>query len=92
VTSALASYEPPGPNGVDDGDDPEAAVEENHVDREAHEERVHGRARAEEQAVSLRQLAATEQAAQPRAEAVGDGTSLADDAPVTGENGLLPFP
>lgn len=42
-------------------------VEENHVDRKAQEARVHGRARAQQEALARREVASAQQPAQARA-------------------------
>ena len=57
-------------------------VEEDDVDREAHEERVYRRGRPEEDALLRRERRAAEETAHPPERPVGDDAALADDRPV----------
>jgi hypothetical protein len=57
--------------------DSEIAVEEDDVDREAHERRVHGRGGAEKDSLAARQRLAPEQAAGARERRVRQDTALA---------------
>src|SRR4051794_28581288 len=59
---------------------PELLVEEDHVDREAHEPGVDGGGRAEQQALAGRQLAPPQKAPQAPERTVGDGAARAQHA------------
>jgi hypothetical protein len=60
----------------------ERAVEEDSVDREAHEERVDRGGRTEEQALADAQARPSEQALHPPQRVVRDLAALADDSAV----------
>jgi hypothetical protein len=62
-----------------DAEDTELAVEEDSVDREAHEEHVDRRSRPDEQALTCREVLAAEQALHSRRDRVCDLAALADD-------------
>jgi UDP-glucose 4-epimerase len=63
------------------------AVEEDDVDREAHEERVHGRSGVDQHAGARLEAGAPEQAAHPGERATGDLAALADEPTVGGAHG-----
>jgi hypothetical protein len=64
---------------VDDLDDHVLEVEEDNVDRKAHEERVNRSDRTEEKPFVRIEPAAPEQAAEPRPRGIGKPTPLTDD-------------
>src|SRR5687768_13690205 len=72
----------PGLHAVFDSKHDEGPVEEDDVDREAHEKGVNGRGGLEQEALPLLQPCPSEQAPQAGHWGVGERASLADDCPV----------
>lgn len=70
---------PPGPQPTRDLEHRQLFVEEDDVDRKAHERRVHRPRRPDQHALTPRQVRAPEQAAPTAEEAVGDLAQLADN-------------
>jgi hypothetical protein len=82
---ALAPPKPPRTDVRRDTHDPQLAVEEDDVDREPHEPRVNGRARADQQPFVARKIAPAQEPAKARKEAVGNDAAVAGDASVRAE-------
>src|SRR5215203_2226254 len=61
-----------------DVDDDELLVQEDDIDREAHEERVHSRGLADQEALARAQPGLSEQPPEPCQRRLGDATLLAD--------------
>src|SRR3954447_21442866 len=73
---AAAAGQPPGPQSLDDLAHGELAVDEDHVDREAHEEHVHRVGGTEQEPLPRLELAAAEEAAHPGRRGVGDDAAV----------------
>jgi hypothetical protein len=69
----------PGPKLPNDLEHRQFGVEEDDVDRKAHERRMHRPCRSDQHALAVRQLLAPEQAAPTVKKTVGDLAELADD-------------
>ena len=72
---------PPRAQAIRDFDDFPGLVDEDNVDREAHEERVDRRCRPQQQAFTARKRSPAQQPAHARERRVGNEASLADQTP-----------
>src|SRR5579862_344466 len=73
---------PPGLDRLGDAKHAAVAVEKDDIDREAHEERVHGAGRAKQHSFVRAETALAKQAAHARQRRVGDRAPLTDDRAV----------